>query len=479
MPDSLQTVQNQIQTFRAELERGEPRLPSSTLSSRFGARIKAQLYRFLWWHSSQLKTLAEITAHQTSEFSRELSATRELIADVKRHVRDIDIRVRQLESARASKSALQESGLAAAQGELEQLKGVVASLQRAFETQQSVPESLRARIEAELSKASEEVHFFVDSEATRFRELTQRSVADSEATSARVAELARLVEEVARQKEVTANRVSQVAQSVSEGRMALTLQDRRLTVLFEEVRKYIVGASDRDSLQTLVEKDRSRRFEGLYVAFEDLFRGSRDEIKERQSVYLPILEASRGGQMDMPILDLGCGRGEWLELLREHDLQASGLDCNEAMVELSRSRGFDVRQSDAIAYLSKLPDSCLGAVTAFHMVEHLPFETTLTLLDESLRVLKRGGLLILETPNPKNLLVGSYTFHFDPSHLKPLPGAMLKFFVEARGFCNAELLELHAYPEAVRFPSDGSDMAERLNEYFYGPQDYAIIARKP
>jgi O-antigen chain-terminating methyltransferase len=113
------------------------------------------------------------------------------------------------------------------------------------------------------------------------------------------------------------------------------------------------------------------------------------------------------------------------------------------------------------------------------MVEHLPFEATLALVDECLRILRTGGILILETPNPKNILVGAHAFHFDPSHLKPLPSPMLRFFVEARGFCDVDVWELHPYPEAVRFPDDGKGIANRLNDYFYGPQDYAVIGRKP
>jgi O-antigen chain-terminating methyltransferase len=113
------------------------------------------------------------------------------------------------------------------------------------------------------------------------------------------------------------------------------------------------------------------------------------------------------------------------------------------------------------------------------MVEHMPFDTILTLVDEALRVLKPGGILILETPNPQNILVGSYTFHFDPTHLKPLPSPMLRFFVEARGFCHVQVRDLHPYPETVRVPDDGKGVAARLNDYLYGPQDYAVIGKKP
>ena len=112
------------------------------------------------------------------------------------------------------------------------------------------------------------------------------------------------------------------------------------------------------------------------------------------------------------------------------------------------------------------------------MVEHMPFDAIMTLVDEALRALKSGGILILETPNPENLLVSSYTFHLDPTHRHPLPSPMLRFFVEARGFSNVHVKELHPYPEAMQFPDDTA-IARRLNRHLYGPQDYAVIGRKP
>jgi O-antigen chain-terminating methyltransferase len=148
------------------------------------------------------------------------------------------------------------------------------------------------------------------------------------------------------------------------------------------------------------------------------------------------------------------------------------------MVERCKALGLPVAQGDSLLYLSSFPDASLGAVTAFHMVEHMPFDVVLTLVDESLRVLKPGGLLILETPNPANLQVGAFSFHLDPTHLKPLPSPMLRFFVEGRGFCDVHVKELHPYPEVVRFADDGRGVASRLNDYFYGPQDYAVIGRK-
>jgi O-antigen chain-terminating methyltransferase len=149
------------------------------------------------------------------------------------------------------------------------------------------------------------------------------------------------------------------------------------------------------------------------------------------------------------------------------------------MIERCRAQGVDVTLGDALIYLRGLPDRSVGAVTSFQMVEHMPFETVIALLDEALRVLKTGGLLILETPNPQNVLVGSQTFWIDPTHLKPIPSQTLRFFVEARGFCEAEVWNLQPYPDAIRLPEDPAGTGTRFNDYFYGPQDYGIIARRP
>jgi hypothetical protein len=110
-------------------------------------------------------------------------------------------------------------------------------------------------------------------------------------------------------------------------------------------------------------------------------------------------------------------------------------------------------------------------------VEHLPVEVLLSLIDECMRVLRSGGLLIFETPNPVNVLVSSSSFHLDPTHVKPVPAQLLEFLVESRGFSGTQIKWLHPYPETMLL-ADGSEMARRFNDYFYGPQDYAVITKK-
>ena len=256
----------------------------------------------------------------------------------------------------------------------------------------------------------------------------------------------------------------------------LSMQERRLTMFLEEARKRLPNPLSQEQLQIMAEEER-HDLDALYVSFEDQFRGSREDIKERLRVYLPILKQAQLGTDEMPVLDVGCGRGEWLELLKEQNLRAQGVDMNRVLVEECQRQGLEVIERDVIVYLRTLPDASLGAVTGFHIIEHLPFEVLVKLMDETVRVLKPGGVAIFETPNPENVLVGSYTFYLDPTHRNPLPSAVVKFMAEARGLCRVEVMPLHAL-EAYRMEEAGLEITKRFNEYFYGPQDYAVVGWK-
>jgi O-antigen chain-terminating methyltransferase len=125
-------------------------------------------------------------------------------------------------------------------------------------------------------------------------------------------------------------------------------------------------------------------------------------------------------------------------------------------------------------------------ISAFHLVEHLAFDDLVRLLDQAVRVLRPGGILLLETPNPNNLLVSSGHFYLDPTHVKPLPPDLLEFLVASRGFEEIEVRHLHPAPAALE-PTDDSEAArktmepvlERLNTLLFGPQDYAVLGRRP
>jgi len=429
-------------------EKGEPEPQAVTLRGRFGFFVKRQLYRLLWWHSYQLKTLAAVIARHNNEelkIIETLSLPSEQIHEIKRQVQETENRLRQLESA--------------------QLRLQAAEVERNVRT--TAAQAEQASLHQELREMKNAIN-----EA-------QAQFTNSASVTQRIDELAQRLEAEAAQRDQMAIRLSELGLLTQGTRATLSIQDRRLALFLQEARKRLPQPFTDDQLQKIVTQHSSNRYDSLYAAFEDVFRGSRDEIKAKQSVYLPLLREHEIGSPKMPLLDLGCGRGEWLELLKEGSLQASGIDCNETAIEYCKSANLDVIHGDALSSLGTLRDASIGAVTSFHMIEHLPFEVTLALIDEALRVLKTGGILILETPNPQNILVGAHTFYLDPTHVRPLPSAMLRFFVEARGFCNVQVRELNPYPASMRLADDGKGLANRLNDYLYGPQDYSVIGQKP
>lgn len=229
-----------------------------------------------------------------------------------------------------------------------------------------------------------------------------------------------------------------------------------------------------EHLQTLVEEE--HLLDAFYVAFEEKFRGSYEDVTNRFKIHLPLIEEAKIGTIQSPILDIGCGRGEWIDLLQKSGYVAKGLDINTITIEECRAKGLDVTALDAITYLKSLQDKSIGALTGFHIIEHLPFETLIKLFDEAVRVLIPGGLVIFETPNPQNVIVGSNTFYLDPTHRNPLPSPMIKFMAESQGLDRVRIIDLHPYPENFRLT--GSDVAERFSDLFYGPQDYAVIGYK-
>jgi SAM-dependent methyltransferase len=260
----------------------------------------------------------------------------------------------------------------------------------------------------------------------------------------------------------------------------LRMQRSRLELVLREARRALPGTMSEEQRATLT-NELERMLGEHYEEFEVAFRGSRESVRERQKIYLDEVLPLRA--LNAPVLDLGCGRGEWLELLGEHGVEAYGVDTNERFVGENRQRGLDVRHEDALEHLRELPGSSLAAVTAFHVIEHLALEVFLDIVDEALRVLRPGGLLLFETPNPTNLDVGASTFHIDPTHRKPVHPLWLEFLLTTRGFVDVKLRYLNPSREVkVPVPSvDGEDPAvlQALAEaVLFGPRDYGALARK-
>lgn len=214
--------------------------------------------------------------------------------------------------------------------------------------------------------------------------------------------------------------------------------------------------------------------DNFYRAFEDRYRGSRELVKQRLAVYLPIVMPLLNHYRGAAVWDLGCGRGEWLELLASNGFKARGVDIDEGMLAASTALGLSVEKGDALESLKRLPDESVVVVSAFHLVEHLPFDGVRALVAEALRTLVPGGLLILETPNPENIEVGTRTFYLDPSHQRPVPSELLSFAIEFAGFPRFKVLRLQEQ-EALKDKQAPVGLAEVLCGV---SPDYAIVAQK-
>ena len=216
----------------------------------------------------------------------------------------------------------------------------------------------------------------------------------------------------------------------------------------------------------------------FYHRLENRYRGSPEEIAHRLRIYLPDVEAAVLRTGNKPVMDIGCGRGEWLGLLSEVGIKAFGVDTNTVQLDEARRQGRDVRHGDAVAFLADTEDASLSVISAHHLIEHLPFDTVAWITREAMRVLAPGGLLLFETPNPANVLVGATTFHTDPTHLKPMPAPVMEVLLETAGFHPVELRHLHAHGRFAEFlakPDFNNDLASLM----FGPQDLAVLGTKP
>ncbi len=300
--------------------------------------------------------------------------------------------------------------------------------------------------------------------------------------------------------------------AVTQGELVAELErlrDRQLPALAGKVDVLVERlAGEIDETASLLERSLRREPLPLPVASpdeEDLaqalaeiqphlvaaLRGSEGEIRHRLEYHLTELTAHP------PVLDLGCGRGELLDLLREAGVPAQGVEADPALAGAARRRGLAVHEGDLLAFLREQPARSRGAVSAIHVLEHLPAPELLATLGEIRRVLAPGGVLVVESPNPHSLRVGASLYWLDPTHQRPLMPETLELFLTASGLEVSRRGWLHPFPaEQQLLPADRPPRPEaspevealaleldralaRLDELLNGPRDFVIVACSP
>jgi len=206
-----------------------------------------------------------------------------------------------------------------------------------------------------------------------------------------------------------------------------------------------------------------------HARFAERFRGSEDYVKKGQQFYLPYFTGRR------EVLDIGCGRGEFLELMREAGVPARGIDLSRESVDLCRQKGFEAEAADLFRYLADLPEASLDGIFSAQVVEHLPPERLPDMIRLAASRLERDGVLAIETPNPECLAIFATHFYLDPTHTRPVPHALLSFYMEEYGLGG---IEVHRLSPAIESMPALAGLPEDFREAFFGGLDYAILGRK-
>jgi 2-polyprenyl-3-methyl-5-hydroxy-6-metoxy-1,4-benzoquinol methylase len=218
-----------------------------------------------------------------------------------------------------------------------------------------------------------------------------------------------------------------------------------------------------------------------YRGFEDRFRGPQNTIRERQENYLDLFRGNDN------VVDIGCGRGEFLEVLRDAGITARGVDSDEDMAQTCRSKGLDVTHGDLFATLESAPDESLGGIFCSQVIEHLPWHMLFRVAQLAHRKLKPSAPVVLETINPECVAALVRNFILDPTHVRPVHPEMLQFLLESLGFSRVHVRFSSPVPDDRKMPSlvlpDGGPALDRfnrgiasINSLLFGYQDYAVVA---
>jgi SAM-dependent methyltransferase len=231
-----------------------------------------------------------------------------------------------------------------------------------------------------------------------------------------------------------------------------------------------VAVRVRDVTNPLVASSSATAHDFLYRRLEDGLRGPVDVAD-----YVTLAREQQ------PVIDIGCGRGEFLAACWSAGIDAHGFDTNERSVADLVARGIDAKVAGVPSCFADIADASVGTIVAMHVVEHLPVDALFSLFTESARVLRRGGRLIIETPNAESLAVSASEFWRDPTHLAPRHPAALTLLGREHRFAIDDVRAIHPFPEGNRFVSTGEEtrgLVDALNERIFGGQDLRLILRR-
>lgn len=215
----------------------------------------------------------------------------------------------------------------------------------------------------------------------------------------------------------------------------------------------------------------------FYQRFEARFRGSDELIRERYLTrYGEFLRVSVKGGV---LLDLGCGRGEFLDLAKSVGFKTQGIELSDAAARITAQKGHPVEQGDLLRFLERQSEQSFQAIVSFHVIEHCPAPYFWRVVREAFRALEPGGMLLIETPSLYSLWVAARQFYLDPTHVRPIHPEYLRFLLEDSGFQRVETRSFDSHLGPERAVLDRGIEGQKLEEWLYGPMDLAVLGYKP
>lgn len=449
------------------------------------AGFKAEIRRIEVTYSKKLQAALSQAAHREDEIRRIEGDYIALQEDLSARMESQADEIRRLEDLHESElSAMRYELEAGYKAEISRIEGTYSEEIKAMSSQAALREEEIKRLEALCDEAI----------STLKRELSELTATSTEALDA---VRRRLEEQVETLQNVRAG-VERLTQTEGSIQGRLDAQERKIVYLDRQSDSFSAGVAktimehmrrdDAPAGQQAAPQEEPTKSDGNtyrivdYFKFQNDFRGSRSTIMERQEMYLPYFQNAAAD-----VLDIGCGRGEFLRLMKDHGIPAFGVDLYPEYVIEGEMNGLDIRQGDGIAFLRDTKEQ-YGGIFACQVIEHISFEQLQELCAAAYKKLVKGSYLILETPNPTCLSIFTSTFYVDPTHNKPVHPLLLEYVLREVGFTEIKILFSDSSRTGYSLPhiesKEISNLDEvnaaitRVSDLLYGCLDYAVIAKK-